>query len=60
MEENKKNAKASTAIYIRAVEEDKQKCIEMAKFYGMPNYSTFIRELIRKQYEVYLTSRKDK
>ena len=51
MEKSKKNF--DTFLYLRMNKQDKEKCCEIAKHYGMPNVSTYFRELIRKQIELY-------
>ena len=53
MKEKEINKNYDTALYIRMDKEDKEKCVEMAKYYGLPNFSTFVRELIRQQIKLY-------
>ena len=45
MEKRKKNY--DTFLYLRMSKQDKDKCYEIAKHYGMPNVSTYFRELIK-------------
>ena len=42
-----------TFLYLRMDKADKKKCEEIAKYYGMPNVSTYFRELVKKQIELY-------
>lgn len=42
-----------TFLYLRMSKSDKEKCSKIAKYYGMPNVSTFFRELIKRQIELY-------
>jgi len=51
MEKRKKNY--DTFLYLRMSKQDKDKCCEIAKHYGMPNVSTYFRELIKRQIELY-------
>lgn len=53
MEKKRKKVNYDTIIYLRINTEDKKKCAEIAKYYGMPNVSTFFRELIKKSIENY-------
>ena len=57
--ENKNKNSCDTILYMRISQYDKNMCAEMVKYYGMPNISTFIRELIRKQIELF-NERKEK
>ena len=52
-EENEKKKNFNTFLYLRMDKIDKEKCVEIAKHYGMPNVSTYFRELIKKQIELY-------
>ena len=52
-EENEKKKNFNTFLYLRMDKADKEKCVEIAKYYGMPNVSTYFRELIKKQIELY-------
>lgn len=56
---NKKKVNYDTIIYLRINKQEKEKCSEIAKYYGMPNVSTYFRELIRRNIENY-ENRKDK
>lgn len=49
----KKKVNYDTTLYLRISKEEKNKCSEIAKYYGMPNVSTYFRELIRKNIENY-------
>jgi len=54
MEKKKiKKKNLDTVLYMRLDKEDKDKCVEIAKYYGLPNVSTFFRELIRMSIEDY-------
>ena len=53
MKEENKKKNFNTFLYLRMDKTDKEKCIEIAKYYGMPNVSTYFRELIKKQIELY-------
>lgn len=53
MKEENKKKNFNTFLYLRMDKQDKEKCIEIAKHYGMPNVSTYFRELIKKQIELY-------
>ena len=48
-----KRTNFDTILYLRMDKRDKEKCAEIAKHYGMPNVSTYFRELIKKQIENY-------
>ena len=50
-ERKKKNY--DTVLYMRLDKGDKDKCVEIAKYYGMPNVSTYFRELIKRAIEKY-------
>ena len=50
---NKKKKNYDTVLYMRLDKKDKAKCIEIAKYYGMPNVSTYFRELIKIAIEKY-------
>ena len=56
---NKKKINYDTILYLRMNKTEKEKCTEIAKYYGMPNVSTYLRELIRRNIENY-ENRKDK
>ena len=49
----RKKKNYDTVLYMRLDKEDKEKCVEIAKHYGMPNVSTYFRELIRTSIENY-------
>ena len=53
MKEENKKKNFNTFLYLRMDKDDKEKCMEIAKYYGMPNVSTYFRELIKKQIELY-------
>lgn len=54
MEQRKaKKKNFDTVLYMRLDKEDKEKCVEIAKYYGMPNVSTYFRELIKMSIEDY-------
>lgn len=50
---NKKKVNYDEILYIRISREDKEKCSEIAKYYGLPNVSTYFRELIKRNIERY-------
>lgn len=50
---NKKKKNYDTVLYMRLDKDDKEKCVEIAKYYGMPNVSTYFRELIKRAIENY-------
>lgn len=52
-DENLKKKNFNAFLYLRIDKDDKKKCEEIAKYYGMPNVSTYFRELIKKQIELY-------
>ncbi len=48
MEQKKvKKKNYDTVLYMRLDKKDKEKCAEIAKYFGMPNVSTYFRELIK-------------
>ena len=53
MKEENKKKNFNTFLYLSMDKEDKEKWVEIAKYYGMPNVSTYFRELIKKQIELY-------
>ena len=53
MKEENKKKNFNTFLYLRMDKGDKEKCVEIAKYYGMPNVSSYFRELIKKQIELY-------
>ena len=49
----KKPKNLDTVLYMRISQKDKEKCNEIAKSYGMPNFSTYVRYLIKLGIENY-------
>ena len=47
----KEKKKLDAILYIRINKEEKEKFNKIAKHYGMPNATTYFRELIRRNIE---------
>ena len=48
-----KKKNLDTVLYLRVNNEKKQKYMEVCNYYGMPDLSTFIRELLNREIEIY-------